>query len=262
MENNLQIDPIAAFDDNYIWLLHREGHDGCVVVDPGDEDPVIETLRARGLRLEAILITHKHGDHVGGIEGLKAVWPDAVVYGPANEPIRNLDHTLGEGDRVTLSGLGLELQVMDVPGHTEGHIAYYSPGILFCGDTLFAGGCGRVFSGTFAQLSAAMLRIGSLPGDTQVYCAHEYTADNLGFAQWVEPENAALSARVDAVAKARQQLLPTVPSCVADELQTNPFMRIQQPAVIEAAQKWADQKLDSPAAVFEAVRTWKDREYD
>ncbi|HPQ24864.1 MAG: hydroxyacylglutathione hydrolase, partial [Gammaproteobacteria bacterium] len=191
----IDIRPIPAFDDNYIWLISRPGYHGCAVVDPGDDDPVIERLHAEGLSLDAILITHKHGDHVGGVDGLKADWPKAVVYGPAGEPIRSLERRLRGGDRVELDGLGMSFSVLDVPGHTEGHIAYYGHGALFCGDTLFAGGCGRVFSGTFEQLSDSLARIAELPADTRVFCAHEYTLANLGFAAWVEPESTALAAR-------------------------------------------------------------------
>jgi len=262
MAAELSIQPIRAFDDNYIWLLTRDGYDGCAVVDPGDDDPVREVLKARGLRLEAILVTHKHGDHVGGIRGLKAIWQDAAVYGPAHEPIKMLDHRLGAGDRVVLKGLDLEFEVIDVPGHTEGHIAYYMPGSLFCGDTLFACGCGRVFSGTFEQLSDSLQSLARLPADTRVYCAHEYTLDNIGFAKWVEPENPDLLAREERVQELRQQGEPSVPSFLGEELQTNPFMRTDQPEVVAAAERWSEQKLTTPAAVFRALRTWKDREYD
>jgi hydroxyacylglutathione hydrolase len=255
------ISPIPAFDDNYIWLLTADGHDGCAVVDPGDEDPVLERLAELGLRLDAILITHKHGDHTGGIRGLKARWPAVRVFGPAREPIAEIDTRLGEGDEVDLGVLGC-YRVMDVPGHTEGHIAYRGEGVLFCGDTLFAGGCGRVFSGTFEQLSDSLARIAALPPETLVYCAHEYTLDNLGFAQWVEPDNTDLEERQAADRAARGRGEPTVPSSLALELATNPFLRQEQPSVIEAAEQWAGESLPGRHAVFRAVRTWKDREYD
>lgn len=258
----IDIRPIAAFDDNYIWLLSRPGYGGCAVVDAGDEDPVIERLQAEGLALDAILITHKHGDHVGGIRGLKAVWPDAQVYGPANEPIGTLEHRLRGGDKVLLEGLDVEFSVLDVPGHTEGHIAYYGQGALFCGDTLFAAGCGRVFSGTFEQLSDALIRIADLPPDTRVYCAHEYTLANLGFAAWVEPASEALQRRTRHERARREQNQPTVPSLIGEELATNPFMRTDQPAVIAAASAWAGRPLHDRAAVFRALRTWKDKDYD
>ena len=258
----MDIRPIPAFDDNYIWLLSRPGYPGCAVVDPGDEDPVIERLRAEGLDLDAILVTHKHGDHVGGIRGLKAVWPNAVVYGPAGEPIRTLERRLRGGDRVELEGLKACFEVLDVPGHTEGHIAYHGHGALFCGDTLFAAGCGRVFSGTFDQLSDSLIRIGRLPPDTRVYCAHEYTLANLGFAAWVEPDNEALVVRTERDRVRRQRGEPTVPSSIAEELASNPFMRTDQAAVIAAAGDWSGQALTDRAAVFRALRTWKDKDYD
>ncbi|MGB5563683.1 MAG: hydroxyacylglutathione hydrolase [Sedimenticolaceae bacterium] len=258
----IDIRPIPAFDDNYIWLLSRPGHKGCAVVDPGDEDPVIERLRTEGLTLEAILITHKHGDHVGGIRGLKAIWPDAVVYGPVGEPIKALERRLQGGDRVELSGLGVAFDVLDVPGHTEGHIAYYGDGALFCGDTMFAGGCGRVFSGTFEQLSDSLIRIGRLPPDTRAYCAHEYTLANLGFAAWVEPDNDDLEARIRRDQVRREHDEPTVPSLIGEELASNPFMRTDQAGVVGAASTWAGKDLNDRASVFRALRTWKDRDYD
>ena len=258
----IDIRPIPAFDDNYIWLLSRTGYAGCAVVDPGDEDPVIERLRGEDRTLDAILITHKHGDHVGGIRGLKAVWPDAPVYGPVGEPIRALERRLHGGDRIDLQGLGVSFDVLDVPGHTEGHIAYYGQGALFCGDTLFAGGCGRVFSGTFEQLSDSLTRIGELPPDTRVYCAHEYTLANLGFAAWVESDSADLRRRTERDRQRRAQGEPTVPSSIAEELATNPFMRTDQAGVIAAASKWAGRPLQGRAEVFRALRTWKDKDYD
>ncbi len=258
----LKISPIPAFEDNYLWLLEREGYDGCAVVDPGDADPVIQTIEQRGLRLDAILITHKHGDHIGGIRKLKSRWPQALVYGPQNEPIADLEVRLGEGDRVHLDGLQLDFEVLDVPGHTEGHIAYYGHGALFCGDTLFAGGCGRVFSGTHEQLSRSLQKIATLPGDTLAYCAHEYTLANLGFAQWVEPDNEALLQRHQQDAAKRERDQPTVPSRIATELETNPFMRTDKENVIRAAEEWIGKPLSDRDGVFHAVREWKDRDYD
>lgn len=258
----IDIRPIPAFDDNYIWLLTRPGYGGCVVVDPGDDEPVIERLRDEGLTLDAVLITHKHGDHVGGIQGLKSAWPEAMIYGPAGEPIRSLERRLYDGDSVSLDGLQVNFDVLEVPGHTEGHIAYLGEGALFCGDTLFAGGCGRVFSGTFEQLSQSLQRIADLPASTRVYCAHEYTLANLGFAEWVEPDSVALQARRERDDQRRAHDQPTVPSRLADELATNPFMRTDQPAVIAATERWAGRRLGGRDAVFEALRTWKDRDYD
>ncbi len=262
MESEIRVEPIPAFDDNYIWLLTHGDRPHCAVVDPGDDEPVREALATRGLRLEAILVTHKHGDHVGGIDGLKADWPEAVVYGPAHEPIRGVEQRLGTGDVVQLDGLDLALDVLDVPGHTEGHIAYSAPGLLFCGDTLFACGCGRVFSGTFEQLSESLRALAELPVDTRVYCAHEYTLDNIGFAKWVEPDNPDLRVREERVRALREAGRPSVPSSLGEELLSNPFMRTDQPAVVAAASRWAGRELASPVEVFTALRTWKDKEYD
>ena len=258
----LQIIAIPAFDDNYIWLLRQATGKHCAVVDPGDEDPVMDYLRAHGLELSYILITHKHGDHTGGVRALKQAWPRAVIYGPANEPIAALDSKVGEGDTLVLEHIDASFRVLDVPGHTEGHVAYYGEGALFCGDTLFAAGCGRVFSGTFDQLSDSLLRLGQLPPETKVYCAHEYTLSNLGFALWVEPDNPALSRRNQADQATRLEGQPTLPSNIGLELATNPFMRTDQKHVITAAENWAGHALDSQRQVFRALREWKDKDYD
>ena len=258
----LTIEPLPAFDDNYIWLVTRPGRRQALVVDPGDDEPVIQALDQRGLELNAILITHKHGDHTGGIRALKARWPHAQVHGPAHEPIPTLDRGHGEGDRLQIATLDLSFEVLEVPGHTEGHLAYFGHGLLFCGDTLFTGGCGRVFSGTFEQLADSLRRLAALPGDTQVHCAHEYTLANLGFAQWVEPHNPALRRRREEAQRLRAASLPTVPSSLAEELATNPFLRTGEPQVIAAAEAWAGHPLTDHRAVFKALRQWKDRDYD
>ncbi|WP_293646244.1 hydroxyacylglutathione hydrolase [Thiolapillus sp.] len=260
--NPIDVIPLPAFDDNYIWLLRTEGTPDCVVVDPGDEDPVLAYLEAQDLQLTAMLITHKHGDHTGGVKALKQHWPRAVVYGPAHEPVSSLDRRLEDGAEISLLQGKMNLRVLDVPGHTEGHIAYHGDGLLFCGDTLFAGGCGRVFSGTFEQLSDSLRRIAELPADALIYCAHEYTLANLGFARWVEPENAALLQRIREDREKRARGLPTVPSTLALELATNPFLRTDVPDVVRAAEKWAGRSLSGHREVFKALRQWKDRDYD
>lgn len=258
----LDISAIPAFDDNYIWLLRRPGVAACAVVDPGDDEPVLERLAAGDLDLTAILITHKHGDHVGGVAALKSRFPRARVFGPGREPIPLRDVALSDGDQITVPGLDAGFAVLGVPGHTEDHIAYYGEGALFCGDTLFAAGCGRVFSGTHEQLHASLQRIAGLPPSTLVYCAHEYTEANLGFAKWVEPENVELICRGSEVRQARSRGEPTVPSVIALERATNPFLRVNEPTVIAAAERWAGRRLKTGADVFRAVRTWKDRDYD
>jgi hydroxyacylglutathione hydrolase len=258
----LDVSAIPAFDDNYIWLLRRPGVAACAVVDPGDEDPVLARLAADGLELVAILVTHRHGDHVGGIAALKARFPGARVLGPAGEPIPHRDLALEDGDEAVVPALRARFQVLGVPGHTEDHVAYVGEGVLFCGDTMFAAGCGRVFGGTHEQLHASLQRLRALPPDTLAYCAHEYTEANLGFAKWVEPDNAELVRRETEVRQLRGRGAPTVPSTIAIERATNPFLRVDEPVVIAAAERWAGRRLQSGAEVFRALRTWKDRDYD
>lgn len=255
---------VSAFDDNYIWLIRHPDKSQVAIVDPGDAGPVIDTLRTEGLEPVAILITHHHYDHVGGIADLLAQYP-VPVYGPANEKIPHISHPLTEGDAVTLDALNAQFQVIDVPGHTSGHIAYYAKptqnketGMLFVGDTLFAGGCGRLFEGTPEQMHHSLSRIGALPDDTQVYCAHEYTEDNLVFARVAEPDNLALQKRQSSVQQARKQGLATVPSILGIEKATNPFLRSEQPDIIRAAEAFAGHALPTGAEVFATVRHWKD----
>jgi hydroxyacylglutathione hydrolase len=258
----LQIDPIPAFDDNYIWLLRQGSDPRVTVVDPGDGEPVIEALRREGLELATVLITHHHQDHIGGLAELMAVWPNLRAIGPKDRRIPGLSRIVGEGNRVMPNGPALEFGVIEVPGHTSTHIAYVGAGLLFCGDTLFAGGCGRVFDGTFEQLAASLRRIAALPAETRCYCAHEYTEANLGFAAWVEPDSPELARRQADVAKARAADRPTVPSIIGDELATNPFLRTREPAVVAAATAYAGQDLADETAVFTALRRWKDERYD
>lgn len=245
--------PIPAFKDNYIWLL-RQGA-AAVVVDPGDAAPVLAVLARERLSLEAILITHHHADHQGGVAQILAHAP-AAVFGPAAESITGLTQPLHGGETLRLPRLGAEFRVLPVPGHTAGHLAYYGAGRLFCGDTLFGCGCGRLFEGTPAQMAGSLARIEALPDETEVFCAHEYTQMNLRFALAVEPRNAALRRRADATALARAQGLPTVPSTLALEKATNPFLRCREPAVIAAARAHGARD-ESPVAVFAAIRAWR-----
>jgi hydroxyacylglutathione hydrolase len=210
--------------------------------------------------LVAILITHHHGDHTGGIRRLTQNFPHIPVYGPARESIAGLTERLREGNVIEV--LGQPFSVMELPGHTAGHIAYYGDRTLFCGDTLFACGCGRLFEGTPEQMHASLAKIAALPGETLVYCAHEYTLANIGFAKWVEPNNPELLQRERDDSARRQQHLPTVPSRLELELHTNPFLRSAEPTVIAAAEGFAGRRLRSGPDVFGTVRYWKDSRYD
>jgi hydroxyacylglutathione hydrolase len=260
---------LPAFSDNYIWLLH-DGRQA-VVVDPGDAAPVLQALDAEGLALAAILVTHHHPDHVGGLAALRPRLR-GKVFGPAHETIPTPFEPLADG--ATLTVLGLDFTVIDVPGHTAGHIAYFhgaTPAgaagqdagqdadgtpILFCGDTLFSAGCGRLFEGTPAQMHASLSRLAALPGDTRVCCAHEYTESNLRFAAVVEPANADIAQAVASCRSLRAQGLPTLPSTIARERAINPFMRCDDAAVIRAAT--ARGAADpGGAAVLGALREWK-----
>ncbi len=258
----LKITPIKAFSDNYIWALTSPDSKVAAVVDPGESAQVLAWLKENELELAAILITHKHSDHTAGVMELTFAFPNVTVFGPANEPIRGIKQRVVEGDKVQVPGLQMELSVMELPGHTEGHIAYYGEGALFCGDVLFGGGCGRLFGGTAEQMYQSLQRIGRLPGNTAIYCAHEYTQDNLGFGKWVEPENAELESRVARTQELLEQQQQSVPSVLSEELQTNPFLRLSEPQVKQAAEKYAGKALTEGVEVFTAIRNWKDREYD
>jgi hydroxyacylglutathione hydrolase len=250
--------PLPAFDDNYLWLLH----DGCqaIVVDPGDEQPVLRALQAHGLQLQAILVTHHHADHVGGVAALRLA-TGAQVYGPAGEDIPEPVQRFSEGGHVEL--LGLRFEVLDVPGHTAGHIAWYCPSVdgsplLFCGDTLFSAGCGRLFEGTPAQMLASLDKLSALPGNTRVCCAHEYTLSNLRFARAVEPHNLDVQRHQQQCEALRQEQRPTLPSTIAVERAINPFMRSRQPTVRQTVLTRAATPIaDDDASLFAALRQWK-----
>ncbi len=250
--------PIRAFSDNYIWAIREGRH--AVVVDPGDAAPVERWLAREGVTLEGVLVTHHHGDHVGGVVALSA-GRGIPVFGPAREDIPGRTRALAEGDVVALANPPLRLRVLDVPGHTAGHIAYVGDidrrPVAFVGDTLFAGGCGRLFEGTPAEMAASLAKLAALPDDTQVYCAHEYTLANLRFAVAVEPDNEALAARVvrDEARRGRDE--PTVPSTLGDERATNPFLRAGEPAAFAAAQRRAGRALAGAVEAFAVLREWK-----
>jgi hydroxyacylglutathione hydrolase len=251
----LQITAIPAFSDNYIWLLTGEG-EACAVVDPGDHRPVLEVLRQRGLLLRHILLTHHHADHVGGVGGLLNAYP-ATVWGPADGRIRHVANVVDEGDVVALPELGAELAVLFVPGHTSSHIAYFGAGALFCGDTLFSMGCGRLFEGTPGQMQASLDKFAALPPETRVYCAHEYTQSNCAFALAVEPGNQALRDIAADVAEARAARRITLPSTIGFELAANPFMRTRHEDVVGAARA-RDPSAVAGASTMAVIRAWKD----
>jgi hydroxyacylglutathione hydrolase len=253
----IKVSYIPAFDDNYIWLIHKENNPHIVIVDPGDAGPVLDAIAASSYIPVAILVTHHHGDHVGGIRRLTRDYP-VPVYGPANEGISSITHPVREGDHVEIEPLGCSFAVLEVPGHTRGHIAYYSDKLLFCGDTLFTAGCGRLFEGTPQQMYQSLQKIASLPDDTLVYCAHEYTLDNLKFAMVVEPDSPALQQRLQDTLVARKQGQATVPAPLSLEKATNPFLRCHLPNVIKAAESFALKRLQSGADTFTVVRHWKD----
>ncbi|MCD6025833.1 MAG: gloB [Solimicrobium sp.] len=278
----MEIQQIPAFVDNYFWLIHN-GKDA-IIVDPGDATPVQNFLQQRQLNLCAILVTHHHADHIGGIGKLLAnastdfnngavpgnssqtsISRSLPVYGPLFDQktgrIPTITHGCSQGDSIFIPELNLYFDVIDVPGHTKSHIAFYCAGLnsLFCGDTLFAGGCGRLFEGTPAQMVDSLQKIAILPANTRVYCAHEYTLSNLRFALTVEPNNETLRTRYAQVCAVREKGLPTVPSELGLELQTNPFLRVASPEIIGTLQ--SHNKLTGPIdelSVFTAVRRWKD----
>lgn len=248
-----KITAIPAFTDNYIWVLHR--HSAAIVVDPGDSAPVLAFLAARQLELTAILCTHRHNDHTGGIANLRGVY-NVPVYGRRHPDNPHITHTLNEGDTLSFPLLGVALEICSLPGHLDDHIAFFNREVLFCGDVLFGAGCGRNKEGTLAQLHGSLQRLSQLPASTLVYCAHEYTAANLRFALNCEPSNRALQERAASVQKMRAANQPSVPSSIALECATNPFLRCRSPEIICTLQQRGLHDTDE-LAVFTALREWR-----
>lgn len=255
----VRIHAVPAFQDNYLWVV--EDGDRAAAVDPGDALPIQRFLDERKLALTAILATHHHGDHIGGVPALVERWK-CPVYGPAHDGIEGLAKRLSEGDAIVVPGLDYALEVLDVPGHTAGHIAYVHDGadpVVFCGDTLFACGCGRLFEGTPAQMSSSLAKLAALSPATRVYCAHEYTLSNIRFAEAVEPGNRALAERKARDTAKRERGVPTVPSTIGEERATNPFLRCAEPEVAASAERHAGHRLAGAVEVFAELREWKNR---
>lgn len=257
----MKILQIPAFTDNYFWLLHEENDRRAVIIDPGDSVPVIKKLNDHNLELTDILITHHHDDHIGGVSELLKIFPDINIYGPS-DPRIPVNHVLKEDDVIKLNSLNEEFSVIDVKGHTISHIAYYFDKKLFCGDTLFSCGCGRLFEGTYVDMHKAMQKIKKLPKETLVYCAHEYTLDNIGFAKLLEPNNLDLLKREKEVIEILNKGKYSVPSILENEIKINPFLRFDQKEIIDAVQKHFNIKTYDEAEIFKYTREWKDHEYD
>jgi hydroxyacylglutathione hydrolase len=250
----LNITAIPALEDNYIWLLQRDRH--AVIVDPGEAAPVLDFLHKQGLQLAAILCTHRHHDHVGGIEELREVY-NVPVYGRRHPKNPHITHDLREGDQLGLDVLDIEFDIIETPGHLEGHIIFVTPHVVFCGDIMFGAGCGKTFEGTLAQLHQSLKRIAALPDDTLVYCAHEYTAYNLPFAQACEPNNQAIQRRIIETRRLLAEDNPTVPFTIAQEKATNPYLRCTNPELIRTLQAHGLTGTGE-LAVFTALRNWRD----
>lgn len=269
----LQIKAIPAFSDNYIWMLQKNEGREVALVDPGDERKILGYLEQNDLQPIAILITHQHYDHTGGVAalvrkypGIEVICSDSIVSKvplSIDLPVADfITRPVRDGSQVEIPQLDVTFDILAIPGHTLDHVAYFGEGVVFCGDTVFGCGCGRLFSGTAEQITASMEKLAALPTDTLMYCAHEYTLDNIGFAKWVEPDNPDILKRDEEEMARQEKGIPTIPSTLETELKTNPFMRYKVPAVRAAAEKYAGEKLNSDAEVFAAIRRWKDSEYD
>jgi hydroxyacylglutathione hydrolase len=252
----IEVSYARALRDNYVWLL-KSPEQRCAIVDPGEAAPVLEVLEREELEPAAILITHHHPDHVGGAAALQERF-DIPMYGPDDDRIPGNVHRLKEGDQANLESLGMTLDVFEIPGHTKTHIAFYGRGLLLSGDTLFSIGCGKLFEGTPEQMTASLDKLMTLPGNTRVYCGHEYTLANCAFARQVEPGNDDLREHEERARERLDRGEPSLPSTLDQERAANPFVRVREPTVIRAAEERAGRSLDTPEAVFAEIRAWKD----
>lgn len=259
--SNLTVRAIPAFNDNYIWCIISNETKSAVLVDPGDEKPCIAFLEEHQLTLTSILVTHHHWDHTDGILPLLSYCKDkgqsVTVFGPQNGKFKNVDIELTEKDRITLDSHNLSLNIMEIPGHTLDHIAYYTDDFVFCGDTLFSGGCGRIFEGTPAQMLSSLEKLAALPNNTLVFCTHEYTLANLNFAQHVEPNNEILSEYTQEIRALRHDKLATLPTSIGIEKAINPFLRANQKTIAKQASEYCGRVCRSTVDTFTAIREWK-----
>ncbi|ARD46182.1 hydroxyacylglutathione hydrolase [Colwellia sp. PAMC 21821] len=258
----MKVSMIKAFSDNYIWAISSNTSQNMALVDPGDASVCIEFIEQQQLQLSNILITHHHADHVGGINTLveyckNKQWP-LTIYGPESENIPHCDVALNDSHTVKLADLGFEFSIIDLPGHTSGHIAYLSQDNLFCGDTLFSGGCGRLFEGTPSQMLSSLEKLSALPERTHVYCAHEYTQANLNFALTVEPGNSELVHYYNQVLQKREQGIATIPTSIMLEKKINPFLRCHEPSLMTSASEYSEVKVEDKLKAFTIIRAWKD----
>lgn len=252
----ITIHAIPALKDNYIWIVVNTKMQCALIVDPGDASPVISYLKQHQLELCGILITHHHWDHVNGVADLRKQF-NVPVYGSVRNQFNELTHRVDEGDEVLINDSFPAWRVIAIPGHTLDHIAYIADDIVFCGDTLFAAGCGRIFEGTAEQLYASLQKLAHLSDDTKVYCAHEYTLNNLYFAQTVEPNNQYIIQRIDRISALREKNIPSIPSILLEEKQTNPFLRCTSTEIIQHVERHTKRALKDPVDVFTALREWK-----
>lgn len=260
--SNMQVSMIKAFSDNYIWAISSASNNALAIVDPGDADVCITFIEENQKQLTAILITHHHPDHIGGIKKLVQYcqdngWP-LTIYGPENENIPHCDVKLNENSTVELTDLAITFSIIDLPGHTNGHIAYLAQDNLFCGDTLFSGGCGRLFEGTPEQMLSSLGKLAALPEKTHIYCAHEYTRANLDFALTVEPCNSELVYYYNQVLNKRAQDIATIPSSILQEKKINPFLRCHRESLMASASEFSGETITDSLSAFTVIRAWKD----